>query len=141
MIKGLVLTKLAIFNSKEGATYRSLRSSDEGYIGFGESYFSFVHYNAIKAWKLHKSMTLNLVVPIGIVRFNFIDFREESKTFNERFEVTLSDENYQRITVPPMILFGFKGLQDGPNVISNISNMIHDDEECLNIDSTKYEFK
>ena len=64
-----------------------------------------------------------------------------SVTYKDRFEITLSKENYQRITVPPMILFGFKGLEKGSNIISNIADIIHDDEECMNIDIDKYEFK
>ena len=84
MIEGLILSKLATFSSKEGAVYHCLRSSDTGYIGFGESYFSFIEYNAVKAWKLHQKMTLNLVVPVGMVRFNFIDLREQSDTYKLR---------------------------------------------------------
>jgi len=141
MIEGLILTKLSTFPSQKGAVYQSLRSNDQGFDGFGESYFSFIEYNAVKAWKLHKNMTLNLTVPIGMVRFNFIDLRTNSRTYKDRFEITLSHENYQRITVPPMILFGFKGLKEGSNIISNITNMIHDDEECENINISQYDFK
>ena len=141
MIEGLILTKLKTFPSEKGSVYQSLSVNDEGYVGFGESYFSFIEYKAIKAWKFHKNMTLNLTVPIGAIRFNFIDLREGSATYKDRFEITLSKENYQRITVPPMILFGFKGLEKGSNIISNIADIIHDDEECMNIDIDKYEFK
>ena len=141
MIEGLILTKLTTFPSEKGSVYQSLRVNDKGYVGFGESYFSFIKYKAIKAWKYHKDMTLNLTVLIGVIRFNFIDLRESSATYKDRFEITLSKENYQRITVPPMILFGFKGLEKGSNIISNITDMMHDDEECVNISIEKYEFK
>jgi dTDP-4-dehydrorhamnose 3,5-epimerase len=81
------------------------------------------------------------VVPTGVVRFNFIDLREQSDTYKERVEITLSIDNYLRITVPPKILFGFKGLGDGSNIVANIADMVHTDEECTNIDINKYEFK
>ena len=141
MIKGLLLTKLVAFPSKEGAVCHGIKSSDPGYVGFGELYFSFVENNTIKAWKLHQKMTLNLVVPTGVVRFNFIDLREQSDTYKERVEITLSIDNYLRITVPPKILFGFKGLGDGSNIVANIADMVHADEECINININKYEFK
>ena len=80
MIEGLILTKLKTFPSEKGSVYQSLSVDDEGYVGFGESYFSFIEYKAIKAWKFHKNMTLNLTVPIGAIRFNFIDLREGSAT-------------------------------------------------------------
>ena len=66
MIEGLILSKLATFSSKEGAVYHCLRSSDPGYIGFGESYFSFIEYNAVKAWKLHQKMTLEFYLLVNI---------------------------------------------------------------------------
>ena len=40
---------------------------------FGEIYFSNINSLCIKAWKKHKIMTLNLIVPIGKVRFVFHD--------------------------------------------------------------------
>ena len=141
MIEGLLLAKLATFPSKKGAVYHGIKSSDPGYVRFRELYFSFVENNTIKAWKLHQKMTLNLVVPTGVVRFNFIDLREKSDTYKERIEITLSIDNYLRITVPPKILFGFKGLGDGSNIVANIADMVHADEECTNIDINKYEFK
>ena len=141
MIEGLLLTKLDTFSSNEGSVYHCLRSDASGYLGFGESYFSFIKHNAVKAWKIHQEMTLNLVVPVGIVRFNFVDIREYSKTFGERLEINLSFDNYQRITVPPKVLFGFKGIGEDINMVSNITNMVHTDKECMDIDINKHEFK
>ena len=60
-----------------------LKSSDRGFEKFGEAYFSCINSCAVKAWKKHTLMTLNLVVPIGKVKFVFHDknnpdeFREE----------------------------------------------------------------
>ena len=42
MIEGLILTKLTTFPSEKGPVYQSLGVNDEGYVGFGESYFSFI---------------------------------------------------------------------------------------------------
>ena len=38
-----------------------------------EIYFSWINKKAIKGWKLHKKMSMNLVVPIGKVKFVFYD--------------------------------------------------------------------
>ena len=85
-------------------------------------------------------MTLNLIVPVGSIRFNFLDFREESSTFKEKFTLTLSDKDYSRLTVPPKIWFGFKGLGDKTNLLFNIANMPHDDNEVETKDIDKFEF-
>ena len=40
-----------------------IKKNDTGYVGFGEVYFSYINPKAVKAWKKHNRMTLNLVVP------------------------------------------------------------------------------
>ena len=60
-----------------GDVYHGVKSSDSNFTKFGESYFSFIYYNKIKCWKIHKEMTLNLVAPIGNILFNFIDYDVE----------------------------------------------------------------
>ena len=41
----------------------------------------------------------------------------------------IGEENYSRITVPPMIWFGFKGLSSNKSYVLNISNELHDPKE------------
>ena len=72
MIEGIFITELKILLSESGSVMHALRDGDSGYNEFGEIYFSTINKNAIKAWKLHKKMTLNLVVPIGKVLFCFL---------------------------------------------------------------------
>ena len=140
MLEGFKIIKLKQYFLEEGNLFHGLKNSDDGYDKFGEIYFSFINKNSIKAWKFHKKMTLNLIVPVGSIRFNFLDFREESSTFKEKFTLTLSDKDYSRLTVPPKIWFGFKGLGDKTNLLVNIANMPHDDNEVETKDINKFEF-
>ena len=80
MIKDVVITKLDIIGTLGGSVMHAMKESSTGYAGFGEAYFSQVDKGAIKAWKRHKKMTLNLVVPVGEIRFVFFDDREVSNT-------------------------------------------------------------
>ena len=57
-----------------------MKETSAGYAGFGEAYFSQVDKGAIKAWKRHKKMTLNLLVPVGEIKFVLFDDREASNT-------------------------------------------------------------
>ena len=41
-----------------GDVIHSLKNHDIGFNGFGEAYFSWIDYKAIKAWKCHQRMTL-----------------------------------------------------------------------------------
>lgn len=140
MIEGLIITDLQKFSNENGFVYHGMRKTDFGYDGFEEIYFSYIKPGSLKAWKMHKKMTLNLVVPVGDVRFNFIEVDNKSN-INERHEITIGTSNYSRITVPPGIVFGFKGMSDSINIVTNISNLIHDDNECENFDKKDFEFK
>ena len=124
-------TPLKIFNAETGSVMHAIKNSDHGFYNFGEVYFSTVKQNNVKAWKFHQRMTLNLVVPSGEVLFAFLDVREKSSTINQNFKIILSQKPYFRLTVPPGIWFGFKGLSEGLNLICNVTNIVHDPMEVL----------
>jgi dTDP-4-dehydrorhamnose 3,5-epimerase len=131
MLAGMVKSELKILKSDSGSVYHGVKNNDKGFNIFGEVYFSSVKKNIIKAWKLHKKMTLNLFVPVGSVQFVFIDARKGSQTYNKRFEITLSQNPYSRLTVPPMIWFGFKGIEKELNLICNVADIAHDPDEVI----------
>ena len=75
MIKDLLITPLDIIETPGGNVMHAMKNDSPGYFGFGEAYFSEIEYKMIKAWKRHREMTLNLVVPHGEVRFILHDDR------------------------------------------------------------------
>ena len=127
MIKDAVITKLAIIETLGGGVMHAMKASSTGYAGFGEAYFSQVDKGAIKAWKRHKRMTLNLVVPVGEIRFVLFDDREVSNTQFQ--EIIISKDNYCRLTVPPMVWMGFQGLSESSAMLLNIADIEHDPDE------------
>ena len=129
MVAPIIKTNLKIISADEGSVLHFIKSSDRGFANFGEVYFSTVKKDCIKAWKLHTKMTLNLVVPVGKVLFNFIDAREDSDDFEKLHTIVLSQDPYFRLTVPPMFWFGFKGLSEGLNLISNQADVEHEPQE------------
>ena len=139
-IGGVQITPLKQICVDGGDVYHAMKQNDAGYEGFGEAYFSFVHSNAVKAWKQHTSMTLNLVVPVGVVRIVMVDERIDSPTCGQFQEVTLSPENYQRITVPPMLWVGFQGLADIKSMMLNMANIVHNPKESNNKDIEEIQF-
>jgi len=131
MLSGMIKTDLDIIEQDSGSVYHVLKNTDKGFKQFGEIYFSSVKKDIIKAWKLHKEMTLNLTVPVGKIQFCFFDVREQSDTFNEKFKIVLSQNPYIRLTVPPGIWFGFQGVSDGLNLICNVADLPHNPNEML----------
>jgi len=140
MIEEIIITHLKRIHVSNGDVLHGMKKTDDGYTDFGEIYFSYILKNKIKAWKIHKKMTLNLIVPSGSVRFNFIQVSSEGLIDN-RMEITVSSDNYCRITVPPNIIFGFKGIGKDANIIANIADITHSDDEVKKIDINKFEFK
>ena len=86
-------------------------------------------------------MTLNLIVPVGKIRFILVDKRENSSTKDQFMDVSLSIENYYRLTVPPEIWVGFKGEGKSTNLLLNIANLDHDPSEIVRSDLNKFKFK
>jgi dTDP-4-dehydrorhamnose 3,5-epimerase len=140
MIKDVLITKLDVIDTPGGNVMHGIKETSIGYSGFGEAYFSQVNESAVKAWKRHKNMTLNLVVPVGKIKFVLFDDRDES---NIRFqEVIISRDNYCRLTVPPMVWMGFQGLSSEESMLLNIANIEHDPGEVdrLEIDKINYDW-
>lgn len=132
-IESVILTPLkSIFNPK-GNVHHALKCSDPGYSGFGEAYFSTINYGEIKGWKKHLRMTMNLVVPVGEIEFALYDDRDGSATKGSFFSIRLSPQNYQRLTVPPGLWMGFKGIGSSLNLLLNLADREHDPAESLNI--------
>lgn len=142
-IKGVILTPLIKICHPKGDVFHGMKKSDKGYVGFGEVYFSTIKSDEIKGWNRHKRMTSNLVVPMGEVTFVIYDDREKSSSKGEFFKVTLSQTNYQRLTVPPGLWLAFRGNGNNTNLILNIANMEHDPNEIdrLDLDQVEYDWE
>ena len=124
LLDKIQVTPLQKISTPGGDVWHALKSTEESFRGFGEAYFSWVELNSIKAWKQHLRMTMNLVVPIGTVRFVFCDLLRH--TFREE---QIGASNYSRITVPPKIWFGFQGMSEKPSLVLNVANLPHDPAE------------
>ena len=123
-INKIKTTKLKKFCLDEGDVLHALKYNEVEFKGFKEAYFSTINPNRIKAWKRHLKMNMNLIVPIGSVRFVFYD--QHKKLLQN---LVIGEDNYLRITVGPNIWFGFKCLSSHKSLILNISDHLHDPKE------------
>jgi dTDP-4-dehydrorhamnose 3,5-epimerase len=130
MIEGVIVTPQKIIAAPGGDVLRGVKNSDSGYVGFGEAYFSTIEYAAVKGWKRHNEMTLNILVPIGEIRFVMFDERTDSSTHNNIYEITISRSSYCRLTVPPKIWMAFQGVAKKESLLLNIADIPHDPEEA-----------
>ncbi len=134
MIEGVKITPLKQILDERGKIMHMMRCDAEGFLGFGEIYFSCVHPGAIKGWHIHKRMTLNYAVPHGNIKFVLYDDRADSSTKGELQEVFLGPDNYCLVTVPPMVWNGFKGIGAEMAIVANCTDISHDAEEIARLD-------
>jgi len=142
MINGVLITPLKIITVKGGDVLHAMKSSDDGFSGFGEAYFSVIDYGVIKAWKRHKKMQINFIVPKGKIRFVLYNDRDGHEVNNYQ-EVILSLNNYSRLTIPPMIWFGFQGLAEESSMLLNLASLEHaiNEVDSKPIDEIKYNWE
>ena len=133
LLDKIIVSPLKRIPTSGGDVLKILTKEEESFQEFGEAYFSMVLPGAVKAWKYHRQMTLNLVVPIGKIRFVFYEESDGEKKF--RVE-ELGIDNYARLTVPPGIWFGFQGIANETSLLLNISNIVHDPSESDRCDQS-----
>jgi len=129
MIEGVSVTNLKQIFDERGKVMHMLRNDSPNFSQFGEIYFSCTYSGAIKAWHLHKEMTLNYAVVHGSIKFVLYDDRDDSSTKGEVQEIFISPENYKLVTVPPGIWNGFKGIGGQTSVVANCSTIPHNPNE------------
>ena len=125
---GIILTPLKKMHNPNGDVLHAMKKSCNGFSGFGEAYFSSVNKGIIKGWKKHSKMTLNIIVPFGQIQF--VIFNENS---NEFFNVYLSKQNYQRLTVKPGLWMAFRGIEK-ENTLLNLASIEHNPNEAVSAD-------
>lgn len=128
-ISGVILTPLKLIKNPKGDIYHGIKRSDPGFSKFGEAYFSSVNPGSVKGWNKHNKMTLNLIVPVGVVTFVIYDDTKNVNSSGRFQKVELSLDNYLRLTVPPGLWLGFKGNNDVKSLILNVADMEHDPNE------------
>ena len=129
MIEGVIVTPLKQIFDERGKAMHMLRADSPIFSQFGEIYFSCTYPGAIKAWHLHKQMTLNYAAIYGEIKCVLFDDRPDSKTHGCVEEYYLSPENYCLLTVPPLIWNGWKGIGTDKSIVANCASIPHDPSE------------
>ncbi|KJY78460.1 dTDP-4-dehydrorhamnose 3,5-epimerase [Vibrio coralliilyticus] len=143
MFTGVSITPLKRIYHEKGDIYHAMKSSEETFSSFGEAYFSTINFSDVKGWKKHQKMIMNIIVPIGSIKFVLYDDRPHSITRGEYFETVICKSNYVRLTVPPGVWMAFQGITSETNLLLNIANVEHDPNEAVSVplDKIPYNWK
>jgi dTDP-4-dehydrorhamnose 3,5-epimerase len=135
LITGVTITELKIIKGGKGDVLRMLRSEPDEVKTIGEAYFSTVNHDTFKGWKQHTKMQLNIAVPVGRIKFFLLN---NNGTKTETASIELSVDNYHLLTVEPGVWMGFKGMDEGLNMLLNVASIPHDPEEAVNEPEDKF---
>lgn len=128
-IDGVAAFPLRRIADGRGAVFHMLRADAPHFQGFGEIYFSSVYPGAVKAWRRHRRMTVQLAVPVGMVKLVLYDDRPGSPTHGRLMELFVGELDYRLVVVPPGIWYGFRGLGTAAALLANCASLPHDDAE------------
>lgn len=134
MIHGVLVQPLKQILDERGKVMHMLRVDDPHFEKFGEIYFSVVYPGVIKAWHLHREMTLNYAVVHGTIKLVLYDDRSESPTRGELMELFIGEDNYMLVKIPPQVWNGFKGVGVTPAIVANCADIPHDPNEIVRMD-------
>ena len=125
---------LSVISNKKGDILKGFMKSENLSMDVQEVYFSEIHPNEIKAWKMHKNMTCNLIVVHGEIKIVI------QKKDNDFIEKIISKENHKMITIPPNYWFGFQCVSSETSLLANITNHERNDIESEQMEIDKIIF-
>lgn len=119
---------------ERGAVFHMLRNDADEFSAFGEIYFSLVYPGVVKGWHLHREMTLNYAVPVGMIKLVCYDDRPGSATRGNVAEIHTGVLDYGLVVVPPGVWNGFTA--EGPEsaLVANCATIAHRSDEIERLD-------
>jgi dTDP-4-dehydrorhamnose 3,5-epimerase len=134
-IHDVIITPLRKICDDRGRIMHMMKPPVEGgTFTLGEVYCSTVYPGVVKGWHIHDRMTLNYVVLSGMIKFVCYDEREGSPTRGVAQEIAMGEHNHVRVTVPPGVWNGFKGLGTTEALVVNMTDIPHDPAEIHRCD-------
>ncbi len=133
-IDGVNVIPLRQIVDERGKVMHMLKATDPHFLRFGEIYFSCAWPGTVKAWHIHKSMTLNNAVISGRAKLVMYDLRDGSPTKGRLQEVFFGEDHYVLVQIPPGIANGYKAFGDKLVVLANCATEPHDPQEIIHID-------
>ena len=133
-IDGVTVVRKRTIADERGSIFHMLKATDPEFIGFGEIYFSCGYPGVVKAWHIHKEMTLNNFCVVGMIKLVLYDGRDGSPTQGALMEIFMGEQNRLLVQIPHGITNGYKAFGDKMAILANCATMPHDPTELIYID-------
>lgn len=128
-ILGVRIKPLLRFPDERGTVKHFMKDYEWEY-PFGEVYITTIYRGIIKGWHGYQTKTMAYAVVKGAVKLVLYDNREESASYDTVEEVTLGDDCYNRIIIPPGVYNAFRGIAD-ESIIVVLANEVFDEAKTF----------
>lgn len=129
MIDGVQIKELKPIADERGMLMEMLRSDEPLFRKFGQVYMTTAFPGVVKGWHYHKVQWDHFVCVHGTVKLVLYDDRKGSKTRGEVNEFFIGLRNPKLVTIPPLVLHGFKGVGEHESILVNVPTEPYDHKE------------
>lgn len=119
LIAGVEVKTLKVVPDERGRLMEILRSDDPIFKKFGQLYMTTAYPGVVKGWHYHKVQWDHFAVVKGMLKLVLVDEREDSETKDEINEFFMGVHNPILVSVPPLVLHGFKGIDVEETIVVN----------------------
>lgn len=130
-INGLKLIPLKIFKDERGSLLHIFNPANHLKKNFCEVYASETNSGVIKAWKKHTELSQNLCAITGQIKLVIFDYREQSSTYKNFFEIILSRDNYYLVHIPKQVWYGFQCISQEKAILINCIDKPYDPKQSI----------
>ncbi len=129
MIEGIIVKQLKRHADERGFLMEMLRSDDEIFEKYGQSYISLNYPGVIRAWHYHKKQDDFWVCVKGMIKTVVYDYREDSPTYGEVNEFCMGDNNPILLKIPVGTMHGYKTIGVEPSLLINFPTQPYNPKE------------
>jgi len=129
MIDGVIVKPLKCHADERGFLMEMLRTDEEIFEEFGQSYVSLNYPGVIRAWHYHKKQNDLWVCVKGMIKAVVYDSREGSSTQGEVNQFFLGDNNHILLKIPVGTMHGYKTIGVEPSLLINFPTRPYDPKE------------
>ena len=125
LIAGVEVKHLKVIPDERGRLMEILRNDEPVFKKFGQIYMTTAYPGVVKGWHYHKGQWDHFAVVKGMLKLVLVDQREDSETRDEINEFFLGDHNPILVSIPPLVLHGFKGIDVQETIVINIPTEVY----------------
>jgi len=128
-IDGVAIKQLRVIPDERGRLTEMLRSDDEVFERFGQSYVTTTYPGVVKAWHMHRKQDDNVVCVRGMIKLALYDGREGSATGGEVMEIFLGEHRPLLVHIPREVYHGWKCVSEYEAYVVNMPTELYDYDE------------